>query len=58
MNKCCNDLLQEIKKYINEQREMYKSTRRYSTGFAFGVLLGDLVFKYETEMSESSKDKE
>jgi hypothetical protein len=57
MDKCCDELLQEIKKYIKEQADMYKSTRRYSTGFAFRLLYDDLVFKYETEIVAQEGEK-
>jgi hypothetical protein len=56
MEKCCSKLLQEIKAYITEQAAMYKSTRRYSVGFAMKLLVDDLVFKYETEIAESKAD--
>jgi hypothetical protein len=55
MNKCCIELLQDIKKYIKEQAKMYKETRRYSVGFALNLLVDDIVFKYETEIKEATK---
>jgi hypothetical protein len=53
MNKCCKDLFEEIKQYIKEQADMYKTTRRYSIGLAIQLLYDDLVYKYEGVLTES-----
>lgn len=47
MNKCCNDLLEEIKEFIKLREQAYKANHAFAKAHSFKLLHYDLTEKYQ-----------